>query len=144
MKPEFPIAAEYSPERARHPALTVVDIASEQAAVTAAYGDQVLFDVNGDCMRLAVFEGDYRWHRHPDSDELFLVVAGKLQIDPAGADTLELAEWQSLVIPRGTVHRTRAIGRTVNVTFEKRSARTVFVEPPPNASCGADASRKPA
>jgi hypothetical protein len=29
----------------------------------------------------------------------------------------------------GTVHRTRAIGRTVNVTYEKQGAQTVFVEP---------------
>jgi hypothetical protein len=32
------------------------------------------------------------------------------------------------VVPAGTVHRTRAIGRTVNVTFEMQGARTEFVE----------------
>ncbi|HEX5354408.1 MAG TPA: cupin domain-containing protein [Rhodanobacteraceae bacterium] len=79
-------------------------------------------------MRLAVLENEYRWHHHPDSDELFLVVAGKLQIDLADGDTVELAEWQYVVVPAGTVHRTRAIGRTVNITFEKQGAGTVFVE----------------
>jgi mannose-6-phosphate isomerase-like protein (cupin superfamily) len=79
-------------------------------------------------MRLAVFEGEYRWHQHPDSDELFLVVAGVLQIDLADGNCLELTEWQSVVIPAGTVHRTRAIGRTVNLTCEKKGAETVFVE----------------
>jgi mannose-6-phosphate isomerase-like protein (cupin superfamily) len=86
-------------------------------------------DINEHCMRLAVFEGEYRWHSHPDSDELFLVVAGELQIDFADGARVTLAEWQSIVVPAGAVHRTRAIGRTVNVTFEKRNARTVFVEP---------------
>ena len=81
-------------------------------------------------MRLAVFEGEYRWHHHPDSDELFLVVAGTLQIDVVGRSRVELTEWQSVVIPAGTVHRTRAIGRTVNVTCEKKGAQTVFDEPP--------------
>ena len=79
-------------------------------------------------MRLAVFEGEYRWHRHPDSDELFLVVAGTLQIDLEDGRRLELGEWQSVVIPAGTVHRTRAIGRTVNLTCEKIRARTEFVD----------------
>jgi mannose-6-phosphate isomerase-like protein (cupin superfamily) len=88
----------------------------------------VLSNVNGECLRLAVFEGEYRWHRHPDSDELFLVVAGNLQIDLAGAGTVELTEWLYMVVPAGTVHRTRAIGRTVNVTFEKQHARTVFTD----------------
>jgi mannose-6-phosphate isomerase-like protein (cupin superfamily) len=128
MKSRFPSAREYSTETARYPALTVVDIRTEQAAVTEAYRNQVVFDVNADCMRLAVFEGEYRWHHHPDSDELFLVVAGTLQIDLAGGNRMELTEWQSVVIPAGTVHRTRAIGRTVNVTLEKGGARTVFTD----------------
>jgi mannose-6-phosphate isomerase-like protein (cupin superfamily) len=60
---------------------------------------------------------------------LFLVVSGTLQIDFMGGHRVELTEWQSLVVPAGTVHRTRGIGRTVNVTFEKQDAQTVFVEP---------------
>ncbi|GAB2551037.1 cupin domain-containing protein [Rhodanobacter koreensis] len=128
MKSPFPSAQEYSAQTARYPALTVVDIRAEQAAIAESYSNHVLVDVNADCMRLAVFEGEYRWHQHPDSDELFLVVAGTLQIDLAGGNRLELTEWQSVVIPAGTVHRTRAVGRTVNLTCEKNGAQTVFVE----------------
>lgn len=128
MKSRFPSAQEYSAQTARYPPLTVVDVHAEQAAVTEPYRNEVLVDVNDDCVRLAVFEGEYRWHHHPDSDELFLVVAGTLQIDIAGGNRIELSEWQSVVIPAGTVHRTRAIGRTVNLTCEKSGARTVFVE----------------
>ena len=128
MKSRFPSAQEYSAQTAHYPALTVVDIGAEQAAVAESYSNQVLVNVNTDCMRLAVFEGEYRWHQHPDSDELFLVVAGILQIDLEGGNRLELTEWQSVVIPAGTVHRTRAIGRTVNLTCEKNGAQTIFVE----------------
>jgi hypothetical protein len=67
MKSRFPSAQEYSAQTARYPALAVVDIRAEQAAVTESYRNQVLVDVNTDCMRLAVFEGEYRWHHHPDS-----------------------------------------------------------------------------
>lgn len=131
MKPQFPSALEYSAQTARFPALVVVDIREEQAAVTESYRNQVLVDVNTDCMRLAVFEGEYRWHHHPNSDELFLVVAGRLQIDLAGGSRIELSEWQSVVIPAGTLHRTRAIGRTVNITYERIGAQTVFVDDAP-------------
>jgi mannose-6-phosphate isomerase-like protein (cupin superfamily) len=127
MKTQFPTAEEYSSEQARHPAMTVVDVRAQQAAVTERYKNQVLFDINQDCLRLSVFEGEYRWHQHPDSDELFLVVAGELQIDFEDGSQATLTEWQSMVIPAGTVHRTRAIGRTVNLTFEKQGARTVFL-----------------
>lgn len=129
MKSQFPSAQEYPAQTAIYSALVVVDIRAEQAAVTEPYLNQVLVDVNTDCVRLAVFDGEYRWHHHPDSDELFLVVAGTLQIDLASGGRIELTEWQSVVIPAGTVHRTRAIGRTVNITCEKNGAQTVFVEP---------------
>jgi mannose-6-phosphate isomerase-like protein (cupin superfamily) len=130
MKPPFPSAQEYSAETARFPALTVVDIRAEQALVTESYRNQVLVDINNDCLRLSVFEGEYRWHHHPDSDELFMVVAGTLQIDLADGHRIELTELQSVVIPAGTVHRTRALGRTVNLTFERTGAQTVFVDDP--------------
>jgi mannose-6-phosphate isomerase-like protein (cupin superfamily) len=110
--------------------LTVVDLRACQQAVSESYRNDVLSNINGDCMRLAVFEGDYRWHHHPDSDELFLVVAGKLQIELAGSRTIELTEWQYVVVPAGTIHRTHAIGRTANITFERQGARTVFVDEP--------------
>lgn len=130
MNPRFPTSEQYSSETARHPARTVVDIRAEQAGIGAAYENQVLLDVNGDCLRMSVFEGEYRWHHHPDSDELFLVVAGELQIDFEDGTQATLTEWQSLVVPAGTVHRTRAIGRTVNVTYERQGAETIFVDAP--------------
>ena len=130
MKSDFPSSDEYSAERARYPAMTVVDIRAEHAGITDAYRNQVLFDINKECMRLAVFEGEYRWHHHPDSDELFLVVAGELQIEFENAPRVTLTEWQGMVIPAGTVHRTRAMGRTVNLTYERQGARTVFVQAP--------------
>ena len=128
MDHHFPTAREYSAQRARCAGLTVVDIGEHQQAVHESYRNDVLSNVNDDCLRLAVFEGDYRWHYHPDSDELFLVVAGRLEIDFADRDTLAMTEWQCVVVPAGTIHRTRAIGRTVNLTFERQRAETVFVE----------------
>lgn len=127
MTTEFPSADEYASEQARHAGMTLVDVRAEQAAVTESYKNQVLLDINRDCMRLSVFEGQYHWHQHPDSDELFLVVEGELQIEFEGGQLETLRPQQALVVPAGTVHRTRAIGRTVNLTFEKQGAQTVFV-----------------
>jgi mannose-6-phosphate isomerase-like protein (cupin superfamily) len=144
MKSKFPTSEEYSSQKAHYTAMTVVDIRSEEAGITDSYKNQVLFNINKECMRLSVFEGEYRWHHHPDSDELFLVVAGELQIDFEGGAQVTLTEWQSIVVPAGSVHRTRAIGRTVNVTYEKQGAQTVFVEPPPNQAMQRTAPRSDA
>jgi mannose-6-phosphate isomerase-like protein (cupin superfamily) len=132
MKAKFPTSKEYSSQKALYPAMRVVDIRAKGAGITDSYKNEVLFDINQDCLRLAVFEGEYRWHHHPDSDELFLVVAGQLRIDFADGAQATLTEWQSIVVPARAVHRTRALGRTVNLTYEKQGAQTVFVKPPAN------------
>ena len=127
MPTDFPSAESYAAERPRFPARTVIDIQQQQRTHTGGYSNTVLSNVNGDCVRMSVFEGEYRWHHHPDSDELFLVVEGELEIDFQDAATATLRPWQCLLVPAGTVHRTRANGRTVNVTFERQAARTVFL-----------------
>lgn len=68
-------------------------------------------------VRLAVITGDYPWHQHPRSDELFLVMEGRFEIELADGLTLRLGPWQSVVVPAGTLQRTRGIGRTVNLCF---------------------------
>ena len=126
----IPSAEAYAGEPVRFPSLVVVDLASEAAAVTDTYRNQVVSQVNTSCLRLAVLTGDYPWHQHPRSDELFLVMDGKLEIELADGRTLTLGRWQSVVVPAGTVHRTRGVGRTVNLCFETVAAETVFVAGP--------------
>src|SRR5262245_45400417 len=131
----------YANEPVRFPALQVVDLAAEAAAVTEPYRNQVISQVNGSCLRLAVFNDVFRWHHHPASDELFLVVEGMLAIDLADGTELRLGPWQAVTIPAGTIHRTRAIGRTVNLCFEELAADTVFVDPPAAAPALAESDR---
>jgi mannose-6-phosphate isomerase-like protein (cupin superfamily) len=128
MASRVPSAHSYTNEAVRHPPLTVVDVVAEATAVTEAYRNQVLCKVNTSCLRLAVINDQYPWHRHPRSDELFLVVEGRLEIEVAGGETLYLGPWQSAVIPAGVIHRTRGVGRTVNLCFEDLAAETEFVE----------------
>jgi mannose-6-phosphate isomerase-like protein (cupin superfamily) len=123
-------AEAYADEPVRYPALQIVDLAAEGAAVTEPYRNMVINSVNDSCLRLAVFDEVYRWHFHPASDELFVVVSGCLVIDLADGRELRLGPWQCVTIPAMTRHRTRAVGRTVNLCFEKLGAETVFVDPP--------------
>ena len=124
----IPTPEAYASEPVRFPPLVVVDLAIEAIAVTDAYRNQVISQVNTSCLRLAVLSGDYPWHQHPGSDELFLVMEGQFEIELADGRILKLGPWQSVVVPAGTVHRTRGVGRTVNLTFETVAAETVFVE----------------
>ncbi len=111
-------------ERAAFPALTAVNLTDAAASVEQAYKNFVIFGVNQHCVRMAVMQGEFRWHRHPRSDECFLVLEGELEIDLADGRSFRLKPGEAFTIPAGVVHRTRSRIRTVNLCFEDRSAYT--------------------
>jgi len=112
------------------PALTVVNLSRAASSVQETYKNFVIFNVNNHCVRMAVMQGEFRWHQHPHSDECFLVLDGLLEIDLADGSSFSLQPGEVFTVPAGVVHRTRAEGRTVNLCFEDRDAYTdtVFVE----------------
>jgi mannose-6-phosphate isomerase-like protein (cupin superfamily) len=79
--------------------------------------NQTLCQVNGSVVRLGVVQGEYHWHKHDEDDEFFYVVEGKLLIDLEGR-TMELGPRQGTVVPKGVMHRTRALERTVMLMVE--------------------------
>ena len=70
----------------------------------------------------------FRWHRHPDSDETFFGVEGQLIIEFRDTEVV-VNPGQFVTVPAGTAHRTRPAGeRSVNLTFERAGAETIFEE----------------
>jgi mannose-6-phosphate isomerase-like protein (cupin superfamily) len=67
--------------------------------------------------RWCVWECECHWHKHDEDDEFFYLVEGRLFIDLEGR-TVSLEPRQRLVVPKGTVHRTRAPQRTVVLMVE--------------------------
>ena len=125
---KVPTAAEYGNEPVKYPSLRVINLAAEAKAVTEDYRNQVLSRVNDSCLRLAVFEGKYRWHVHPASDELFVVLEGAIIIEMQDGSSIRIGPLQAATVPAGVVHRTIGVGRTVNLCFEKIQAQTVFLD----------------
>ena len=96
-------------------------------SVDQSYKNFVLVNINNHCVRLAVMQGEFRWHQHPRSDECFLVVEGELEIDLADGRTFRLKPGEVFTIPAGVIHRTRSHARAVNLCFEDRNAYTDVV-----------------
>ena len=82
----------------------------------------MLAEVNDHVERMSVMTEPFHWHVHPDSDESFLVVEGRLRIEFEDR-IVELGEGEMLTVPAGVRHRTAPVGaRSVNLTFERVSA----------------------
>lgn len=96
------------------------------AAIAEAYHNRSLADVNDHEIRMSVMTSGFPWHIHPDSDETFFAIDGQLVIEFDGGEVL-LSPGEMVTVPRGTRHRTRPNGdRSVNLTFERKNAVTIF------------------
>ena len=114
MTENFPYATHLD---VRYGPLEVVDIPAVVGAVRDKWFNQTLCKVNDSVVRLGVVQGEYHWHKHDDLDEFFYVVEGKFLIDLEDK-TVELAEREGFVVPKGVVHRTRSPQRAVILMFE--------------------------
>jgi mannose-6-phosphate isomerase-like protein (cupin superfamily) len=86
-------------------------------AVRDRWYNQTLCQVNGSVLRLGVLQGEYRWHKHDNDDELFFCLEGEVLVD-LESHTVALCPWQGFVIPKGVVHRTRAPEKCVILMAE--------------------------
>ena len=106
----------------------LVDPLALSRIVTEAYHNVSLGAVNDHEIRMSVMTEQFRWHRHPDSDETFYGVDGELVIEFADREVV-VRPGQLVTVPAGTLHRTRPGGeRSVNLTFERVNAATIFEE----------------
>ena len=65
---------------------------------------KIISQMNDYHIKLARVQGEFVWHNHPETDELFLVVAGKLDIlFRDGKVTLEAGDLY--VVPKGIEHK---------------------------------------
>jgi len=101
-------------------------------AILEKHKNILVSEVNDSCLRLAVIEGTYDWHQHPNSDELFLVLEGCLEVQFKNQAPIELMPGDIFTVPAKTIHRTIANSRTVNLCFELTQAETVFTKPEGN------------
>ena len=96
----------------------LIDVQALVEKCTDRWYNQTLCEVNHSVVRLGILQGEYHWHKHEKEDEFFFTLEGKLIIDIEGADSVELYPWQGYVVPKGVVHKPRALLKTVVLMVE--------------------------
>jgi mannose-6-phosphate isomerase-like protein (cupin superfamily) len=87
----------------------------------------IVSKINDSCLRLAVNEGEYPWHYHSNSDELFIVLEGELTIEFQDNPFVILKPMDTFLVLKGLIHKTIANGRTVNLCFERLDSDSIFI-----------------
>jgi mannose-6-phosphate isomerase-like protein (cupin superfamily) len=76
-------------------------------------------ELNDYDIKLVKVQGDFVWHSHDDTDELFLVVDGELTIQLRDRDVV-LGAGELFVVPRGVAHCPRADREAAALLIEPR------------------------
>lgn len=81
----------------------VVDIAKKLSLFAEHWSPKVVARLNDYEIKVVKLNGEFVWHTHEDTDELFLVVDGELTIQLRDGD-VTLKRGQLFVVPKGVEH----------------------------------------
>jgi len=82
------------------------------------WSPKVIAEMNDYQFKLVKIEGEFVWHDHPDTDEVFIVIEGTMYIEFED-QTIELSEGEMLVVPKGVRHK----------PFANEECQVMLVEP---------------
>jgi mannose-6-phosphate isomerase-like protein (cupin superfamily) len=81
-----------------------VNLKEKLAAFAEPWQPRTVAEFNGHDIMVVKALGEFVWHSHPDTDDLFLVISGRLSIELRDG-CVELGPGELFVVPRGVEHR---------------------------------------
>ncbi len=94
-----------------------VDITEKLSLFSEHWSPKVVARLNDYEIKVVKVQGEFVWHTHDDTDELFLVIAGELTIQLRDGN-VRLSPGQLFVVPRGVEHCPVAAGEVHALLIE--------------------------
>jgi len=94
-------------DEAVDPGAAAIDLAAKLATFDEFWKPKIVGRLNDYQIVVVKARGEFVWHTHDATDELFLVLHGSVTIQLRDRDVV-LTEGQLFVVPRGVEHRPRA------------------------------------
>jgi mannose-6-phosphate isomerase-like protein (cupin superfamily) len=98
--------------------INIVNLAEKFSKIKEQRVHKIIAQLNDYHFKLVRFQGDFIWHKHPETDEVFMLIEGNLQIDLRDK-SLHLTKGEMVVIPRGIEHK----------PYAKEECKVLLIEP---------------
>lgn len=85
----------------------IVKLAEQFDRFDERWAPKIVARYNDNEVRLVKTEGEWVWHSHPETDELFLIIEGEFDMDFRDR-TVTVGPGELLLVPRGVEHRPAA------------------------------------
>ncbi len=83
------------------------------------WSPRVIAEMNDYQFKLVRIQGEFVWHEHADTDEVFIVLDGEMSIEFRDG-RVELAAGEMFVVPKGVEHKPAAAGECRVLLVEPR------------------------
>lgn len=97
------------------------------------WNPHVIADYNDNDVMVVRFIGEYPFHKHDTTDDVFYVLEGEMEMDIEGEPPRTVKAGELFVVPKGVVHRPRA----------KNEVKVLLIEPKGEPNSG-DSDCEPA
>jgi len=110
-----------------------VNLAEKLAKFSEHWSPKIVASFNGHDIMVVKVQGEFVWHSHDDTDDMFLVLKGEIDIRMRD-QTMTLGEGELFVVPAGVEH----------CPVARQEAHVLLIEPcgTPNTGDSATAARK--
>jgi mannose-6-phosphate isomerase-like protein (cupin superfamily) len=86
---------------------THINLTEKLNAFSEHWSPKIVARYNDNEVRLVKTSGEWVWHKHDETDELFLILEGEFDMDFRDG-TVTVKPGELLIVPRGTEHRPAA------------------------------------
>jgi len=86
----------------------VVNLDEKFAAFDQHWSPKIIGELNDLHLKAVKVQGEFVWHAHEDSDELFMVRSGTLKISIRDRGEVLVGPGEFFIVPRGIEHRPSA------------------------------------
>lgn len=83
-----------------------------------------IVEFNNQVIRLALFFGEYHWHKHDSEDECFIVFQGKITIELKNHPAIELEAGECVIIPKGFEHKPKSKEKAYVLLIEPKTLKS--------------------
>lgn len=81
-----------------------INLLSKFSKFTKQWSPKIIAQLNNYHFKVVRIKGDFIWHKHKDTDEVFLVLENEMRIDFRDGNVL-LKEGEMFVVPKGLEHK---------------------------------------
>ena len=99
--------------------MSAINLADKLSTFSEYWQPRVVGSFNGHDLMVVKVKGEFVWHKHDDTDDFFLVLAGQITIQLRD-EAVTLRPGEIFVVPKGVEHRPVAADEAHVLLIEPR------------------------